>query len=139
MNETHDDVTPQQIEELEETLRNIRVDGANEEQGHPMSYPDPYRDMDWLNFPRAGQTFGARFELPIDLRKLKSTPHRFSLITSTHRPFFKDMTPIEYLGLHVVATRCRNRLNHVVFERHANESLPGEVKKSVSSRPVIEK
>lgn len=34
-------------------------------------------------------------------------------------PFLQDMTPVEYLGLHVVATRCRQRLNDVVFERHA--------------------
>jgi hypothetical protein len=84
-------------------------------------------DMSWLYFPRAGNNFGARFELPIDLRKLKSTytidKKRFLSID-----FVKDdftcaaMTPLEYLSQYVVATRCRQRLNDVVFERHATES-----------------
>ena len=37
-----------------------------------MTNDDSVDDMTWLYFPRAGNTFGARFELPIDLRKLKS-------------------------------------------------------------------
>lgn len=39
------------------------------------------------------------------------------------------MTPLEYLSQYVVATRCRQRLNDVVFERHATDSkLPSEVR-----------
>lgn len=68
------------LEELEENLKSIAID---EDLKHP-AIPDEELDvinkynhvvtddMVWLAFPRAGNTFGARFELPIDLRKLKS-------------------------------------------------------------------
>ncbi|KAI9560013.1 hypothetical protein GHT06_014023 [Daphnia sinensis] len=101
----------QSLEDLEESLRNIQVqdEDINEDILYQVENTTIAEDMTWLYFPRAGNNFGARFELPIDLRKLKK------------------MTPLEYLSQYVVATRCRQRLNDVVFERHAVDSkLPSE-------------
>ena len=36
---------------------------------------------------------------------------------------FIDMTPLEYLSRYVVASRCRQRLNGVVFQRYASPDL----------------
>ncbi|XP_046655356.1 uncharacterized protein LOC124348970 isoform X2 [Daphnia pulicaria] len=95
------------VEDLEESLRNLQVEdyhNGNNDVLYQVEGTVAVEDMSWLYFPRAGNNFGARFELPIDLRKLKT------------------MTPLEYLSQYVVATRCRQRLNDVVFERHATES-----------------
>ncbi|XP_057366088.1 uncharacterized protein LOC130686945 [Daphnia carinata] len=105
------DIKQQSLEDLEESLRNIQVqdEDINEDMLYQLEKTTIAEDMTWLYFPRAGNNFGARFELPIDLRKLKT------------------MTPLEYLSQYVVATRCRQRLNDVVFERHATDSkLPSE-------------
>ncbi|XP_032794710.2 uncharacterized protein LOC116931247 isoform X2 [Daphnia magna] len=105
------DTKQQSLEDLEESLRNIQLqdEDINEDILYQVEKTTIAEDMTWLYFPRAGNNFGARFELPIDLRKLKI------------------MTPLEYLSQYVVATRCRQRLNDVVFERHATDSkLPSE-------------
>lgn len=65
---------PISIDELEDGIRsglNIQ-DEQDDRDLLPPSDQEIVQDMTWLHFPRAGDTFGARFEIPIDLRKLKS-------------------------------------------------------------------
>lgn len=66
-------IQPTCFEEFGEHLRHdlIQDDHENEEEVETQM-EEVIEDMTWLLFPRAGSTFGARFELPIDLRKLKS-------------------------------------------------------------------
>ena len=123
------------LEELEENLRNIQVSDEQEKEVLNQAEDAAIEDFDWLYFPRAGNTFGARFELPIDLRKLKSkfASRKFGnhLVNIVLHPV--AMTPLEYLSNYVVATRCRMRLNDVVFERHSTElKLPVEVRNNNS-------
>ena len=71
------------LEDLEESVKNMLVQQDDNSNGNQKDAGDEANDcqvphstvddMIWLAFPRAGNTFGARFELPIDLRKLKST------------------------------------------------------------------
>lgn len=62
------------IDELEDRFRNgLYIQDQQEHQEDlPPTEEEIIQDMTWLHFPRAGDTFGARFEIPIDLRKLKS-------------------------------------------------------------------
>lgn len=68
------DTKQQSLEDLEESLRNIQLqdEDINEDILYQVEKTTIAEDMTWLYFPRAGNNFGARFELPIDLRKLKS-------------------------------------------------------------------
>ena len=78
--ETAIEVPTAVLEELEENLKSIAIDEDLNRPAIPdeeLDIINKYNhvvtdDMVWLAFPRAGNTFGARFELPIDLRKLKS-------------------------------------------------------------------
>lgn len=73
--EKSSDIKHHSLEDLEESLRNIQVqddEDINQDILHQVEGTSIIEDMTWLYFPRAGNNFGARFELPIDLRKLKS-------------------------------------------------------------------
>lgn len=63
---------PITLEDLEENLKSISIEEQLQDSEELEIQVPTVDDMVWLAFPRAGSTFGARFELPIDLRKLKS-------------------------------------------------------------------
>ena len=84
--EEHITTQTNSLEELEENLRNIQVTNERDKDNDVINQIEDVaiEDFDWLYFPRAGNTFGARFELPIDLRKLKSKFASHQLFVEKH-------------------------------------------------------
>ena len=68
------------LDHLIQPLREAEVKALSDEQKR-------IKEAGWLRFPRAATTFGARFELPIDLRLLKSNRQPLTNSNTTGRRF----------------------------------------------------
>ena len=56
---------------LEEIIQKVDIQSLRKNLDSNQEIRNLLEETSWLHFPRAGDTFGTRFELPIDFRLLR--------------------------------------------------------------------
>lgn len=64
---------------LEEIIQKVDIQSLKKNLDSNQGIRNLLEETSWLNFPRAGETFGTRFELPIDFRLLRGKSGYFMI------------------------------------------------------------